>query len=68
MTNCSKDTARFQAFRSRKVEVNFSGGAITSDGGVFILRAIDKKIGLTKTAARALDLLRFKKNLKFLTL
>jgi len=52
MTNCNKDTVRFQSFKSRKIEANFSGGAITSDGGVLILREIDNKLGLSRAAAR----------------
>lgn len=38
----------FPRVKRRKVEVNFEGGEITSDGGTLLLRQIDRQIGLTK--------------------
>ena len=37
---------------SRKIEVQFSGGEVTSDGGVLLLREVDNKLGLTKEFAK----------------
>jgi len=36
------------------VEARFSGGDITSNGGVLLLRQADRALGLTERAAKAL--------------
>jgi len=41
------NTLEFSSLKRRKVEVNFEGGDITSDGGAILLREMDKRIGLT---------------------
>jgi len=38
----------FGSIKSKKVEVNFNGGLITSDAGVLLLRQAEQKIGLLK--------------------
>jgi hypothetical protein len=38
----------FQPKKRRKVKAEFSGGDITSDGGVLLLRQIDRRLGLLK--------------------
>jgi hypothetical protein len=38
----------------RQVEGRFDGGSMTSDGGVMLLAAADRKIGLTAAAARCI--------------
>lgn len=38
----------FSRVKRRKVEVNFDGGEVTSDGGAVLIREVDRKIGLTK--------------------
>jgi hypothetical protein len=38
----------------RKIGADFSGGAISSDGGVMLLRQVDRKIGLSRAVAAAL--------------
>jgi len=48
MTNCNTKNINFSPCKSKKVEVNFNGGDVTSDGGVLLLREIDRKLGLTK--------------------
>ena len=53
MTKRSADQIEFPGCRGRKVEAEFSGGAVTSDGGVLLLRQVDRKLGLTEAAARA---------------
>jgi len=36
------------------VEVDFSGGAVSSNGGVLLLRAADRRLGLSAAAAGVL--------------
>ena len=52
MTVCSEESFEFPALKTgstkRKIEFQFSGGEVTSDGGVLLLRDIDQKLGLTK--------------------
>jgi hypothetical protein len=54
MTNCTPDQFLFPPLKRRSLEVEFSGGAITSDGGVVLLRQIDQRIGLTERLAQVL--------------
>jgi hypothetical protein len=48
MTKCKRESIYFPAHKGKKVEVNFNGGDVTSDGGVLLLREIDRKLDLTK--------------------
>ena len=56
MTVCSEENLEFPALKTgstrRKIEFQFSGGEVTSDGGVLLLRDIDNKLGLTKEFAK----------------
>lgn len=52
MTNCTTKNIKFSPYKSRKVEVNFKGGDVTSDGGILLLREIDQKLGFTETLAK----------------
>lgn len=52
MTNCTAEVFAFPACKGRKVEAQFSGGDITSDGGVLLLRQIDRRLGLTEAMAK----------------
>lgn len=38
----------------RVIEANFEGGALSSDGGLMLLRQVDRRIGLSKSVAGAL--------------
>lgn len=44
VSNCTATKIEFPAFKRRKIEAQFSGGDITSDGGVLLLRSIDQRV------------------------
>jgi len=48
MTKCSTPSDLFPTCKSRKVEVDFKGGEITSDAGSLLLRQVDRRLGLTR--------------------
>jgi hypothetical protein len=52
MTNCTSKSLNFSALNGKKVVGSFSGGAITSDGGLLLLREVDKKLGITKRLSK----------------
>jgi len=52
MTECTQTNFGFPSCKSRKITADFSGGNITSNGGVLLLKQADSKLGLTRTAAR----------------
>ena len=53
MTKCYHHSIEFSSLKRRKVSVTFEGGEITSDGGVLLLREIDKQTGLTEAINKA---------------
>ena len=54
MTHCSSFQFEFPACRKRYVEADFSGGEITSNGGVLLLRQAERACGLLASVARGL--------------
>ncbi len=50
-TDCSDQPLLFQDLGSRKVVADFSGGSLSSDGGVLLLREVDQKLGITRALA-----------------
>jgi len=46
-TDCIQETFGFQAIGKRKVEADFSGGYLSSDGGVLLVGEVDKRLRLT---------------------
>ena len=54
MTDCSSDRLSFPACRGRRVEADFDGGAVTSNGGTLLLRQADRRLGLMAAVARRL--------------
>lgn len=54
MPNCIEDRLEFPALKRRTVQAEFSGGDITSDGGVLLLRQVDRVLGLTQAMDRVL--------------
>ena len=51
MPDCTQELLHFPSFDRRKIEASFSGGHVTSDGGILLLREADRRLGL----AAALD-------------
>jgi len=54
VTESNNKFIEFPSCKRRKVEVNFSGGDVTSDGGALLLRQVDRLLGLTAKVSRAL--------------
>jgi hypothetical protein len=52
MTECYQQIFGFQALGSRRVEADFSGGHLSSGGGVLLLRETDRHLGLCDKLAR----------------
>jgi len=53
-TVCNPEWFVFPAVKKRQVAASFSGGEVTSDGGLVLLRQADRKLGLSKALARVL--------------
>jgi hypothetical protein len=54
MTNCTQELFHFPSFDRRKIEASFSGGDVSSDGGVLLLRQADRRLGLVAALDRVL--------------
>ena len=48
MPNCIQKELGFPSFDRGKVEANFAGGDVSSDGGIMLLRQADRRLGLVK--------------------
>jgi len=55
MTKCTTPTATFPRCKGRQVIARFDGGDVTSDGGILLLRQLDREMGLTRAIARRLS-------------
>jgi hypothetical protein len=55
VTNCTQESFQFPVCKRRRVETNFQGGEITSDGGVLLLQQVDRQLGLSEAVARTLE-------------
>ena len=53
MTECTQGAFDFPPVKRRRVQAEFSGGEVTSDGGVMLLRQADRRTGLMKAIDRA---------------
>lgn len=51
-TDCKEQPLLFQDLGSRQVVADFSGGTLSSDGGVLLLRQVDAHLGLTHSLAQ----------------
>lgn len=51
---CNVGEVEFPGFNGRKIEGNFRGGEVSSDGGLMLIRQIDRRLGLTQKLNQAL--------------
>ena len=51
-TECNQFVLGFHPQKRREIRAQFDGGAITSDGGGLLLREVEKRIGILKSALR----------------
>jgi hypothetical protein len=54
-TDCTDQPLLFQDLHRRKVVADFSGGTLSSDGGVLLLRQVDNNLGVTMALADCFD-------------
>lgn len=54
MTDCNQQKLEIPGVGGRPIEIEFSGGDITGDGGSLLLRMADKALGLLKRVAKIL--------------
>lgn len=54
MPDCNTELFSFPSFDRRKIEASFSGGDVSSDGGVLLLREADRRSGLCQALDRSL--------------
>ena len=54
MANCTAKRIEFERLKRRRIEAEFSGGDVSSDGGVLLVRRLDRRLGLLEAVARAL--------------
>ena len=54
MPKCTEERIDFGRVGRRVIEADFSGGDLSSEGGVLLLRRMDRRLGLTAAAAAAL--------------
>lgn len=47
MTNCISLNYQFSKVKNRKLEINFTGGDISRDGGALLLKEADNRLGIT---------------------
>lgn len=50
-TGCSATKVELEGVGRRRLEVDFSGGQLSSDGGVVVVREVDERLGLTARLA-----------------
>lgn len=51
MTKCTTSKAIFPGLKSLRVEADFSGGEVSSEGGSLLLRQVDRRLGLLRQVA-----------------
>ena len=54
MTKCTQAGFEFPPVKRRRVQADFSGGEVTSDGGVMLLRQADRLTGLMAAVDRVI--------------
>lgn len=54
MSNCTVKAIEFAPVKRRRVEVSFDAGDVSSDGGVLLVRKLDRRVGLLDAVAHVL--------------
>jgi len=54
MPNCTQPELSFPSFDRRKIEASFTGGDVSSDGGLLLLREADRRLGLVAALDKVL--------------
>jgi len=54
MSDCTLEGLEFSPLKRRVLEVNFGGGEVSSDGGLLLVREVDRRLKLTERAAAVL--------------
>ena len=54
MPKCTQERIEFGRLGRRVIEADFSGGDLSSDGGLLLLRQVDEHLGLSRAAAAAI--------------
>jgi hypothetical protein len=52
MSDCTLGAIEFPPVKKRRIEANFGGGEVSSNGGVLLLRQVDRRVGLLDEVAR----------------
>jgi Transposase DDE domain group 1 len=52
MSKCTPNFFEFPSFKNRKVLAQFNGGSVTSEGGLLLIKEIDRKLNLTTSIAK----------------
>jgi len=55
MTECNQTNLKYPAVKGRKVQADFQGGEVTSNGGVLLLRQVDRYTGLIEAIANVIS-------------
>ncbi len=58
MPDCTQNEFGFPSFDRRKIEASFEGGDVSSDGGMMLLRQVDRRLGLIQAFAPFYQILR----------
>lgn len=54
MPNCTVREMPFAKLGRREIDVGFDGGEVSSDGGLLLLRQVERRLGLLKAVAEKL--------------
>ena len=54
MPDCNPELFEFPSFDRRKIEGSFSGGEVSSDGGVLLLQQADRRLGLCRALSKVI--------------
>ena len=54
MTDCTQTKFQFSSIKRQKVEADFGGGSITSNGGLILLGEIERKLNISHKIASIL--------------